>query len=73
VHYPVSGGASMNIVVAGEARGTGGWGAPAAPADVLACLPEAVPALTALLQAPDDWRQWPAADRPPATAGARVR
>jgi 2-polyprenyl-6-methoxyphenol hydroxylase-like FAD-dependent oxidoreductase len=67
VHYPVNGGASMNIVVAGEARGTGGRGAPAAAADVLACLRRAVPALTDLLQTPDDWRQWPAADRPPAT------
>jgi 2-polyprenyl-6-methoxyphenol hydroxylase-like FAD-dependent oxidoreductase len=66
VHYPVSGGASMNIVVAGEGPGNGGWGAPAAPADVLACLAHAVPTLTALLQAPQDWRQWPAADRPPA-------
>jgi 2-polyprenyl-6-methoxyphenol hydroxylase-like FAD-dependent oxidoreductase len=66
VHYPVSGGASMNIVVAGEGPGNGGWGAPAAPADVLACMPEAVPTLTTLLQAPQDWRQWPAADRPPA-------
>jgi 2-polyprenyl-6-methoxyphenol hydroxylase-like FAD-dependent oxidoreductase len=68
VHYPVSGGASMNIVVAGETRGdAGGRGAPAAAADVLACLAGAVPALTALLQTPDDWRQWPAADRAPAT------
>lgn len=67
VHYPVSGGAGLNIVVAGETRGDpGGRGAEAAAADVLACLPEAVPALTALLQAPEDWRQWPAADRAPA-------
>jgi 2-polyprenyl-6-methoxyphenol hydroxylase-like FAD-dependent oxidoreductase len=67
VHYPVSGGASMNIVVAGESRDdANGWGAPAAPSDVLACLPEAVPALAALLQAPHAWRQWPAADRPAA-------
>lgn len=65
VHYPVRGGASMNIVVAGENRGKAGWGAPAAPVDVLAYLPQAAPALTALLQAPEDWRQWPAADRPP--------
>lgn len=65
VHYPVSGGASMNIVVAGEGSGNGGWGAPAAPADVLACVPHAVPALTALLQTPENWRQWPAADRAP--------
>jgi 2-polyprenyl-6-methoxyphenol hydroxylase-like FAD-dependent oxidoreductase len=67
VHYPVSGGASMNIVVAGKGPRNGGWGAPAEPADVLACLAHAVPALTALLQAPEDWRQWPAADRPAAT------
>ncbi|HUE46705.1 MAG TPA: FAD-dependent monooxygenase [Aestuariivirgaceae bacterium] len=67
VHYPVSGGASMNIVVAGETRKAGGWGAPAAPADVLACMPEAVPTLTTLLQAPEDWRRWPAADRAPAS------
>jgi 2-polyprenyl-6-methoxyphenol hydroxylase-like FAD-dependent oxidoreductase len=67
VHYPVSGGAGMNIVVAGETRGgPGGRGAPAAPADVLACLPQAVPTLATLLQAPQDWRQWPAADRHPA-------
>jgi 2-polyprenyl-6-methoxyphenol hydroxylase-like FAD-dependent oxidoreductase len=65
VHYPVNGGASMNIVVAGETRGdAGGRGAPAAAADVLACLRRAVPALADLLQTPDDWRQWPAADRP---------
>jgi 2-polyprenyl-6-methoxyphenol hydroxylase-like FAD-dependent oxidoreductase len=66
VHYPVSGGACMNIVVAGEGSGNGGWGVPGAAADVLACLPEAVPALTGLLQAPVEWRQWPAADRAPA-------
>jgi 2-polyprenyl-6-methoxyphenol hydroxylase-like FAD-dependent oxidoreductase len=66
VHYPVSGGASMNIVVAGKGPGNSGWGAPVAPADVLACLPDAVPALTALLRAPQDWRRWPAADRAPA-------
>lgn len=67
VHYPVSGGAYMNIVVAGETRSEpGGWGAPAAPAEVLTSVAEAVPALTALLQTPQDWRQWPAADRAPA-------
>jgi 2-polyprenyl-6-methoxyphenol hydroxylase-like FAD-dependent oxidoreductase len=67
VHYPVSGGASMNIVVAGESPPiAAGWGAPAVPADVLACMPEAVPALAATLQAAQQWRQWAAADRPPA-------
>jgi salicylate hydroxylase len=62
----VSGGAGMNIVVAGETHGDSGRGAPAAPADVLACMGEAVPALAALLRVPEDWRQWPAADRAPA-------
>jgi salicylate hydroxylase len=64
VHYPVSGGANMNVVVAGESPSGGdGWGAPAAAADVLACLPEAVAPLADLLQVPHEWRRWPAADR----------
>ncbi len=68
VHYPVSGATRMNIVVAGESPAVAsGWGAPAAAADVLACLPEAVPPLAAMLQAPQQWRQWAAADRPPAS------
>lgn len=68
VHYPVSAGASMNIVVAGEtALVTDGWGAPAATGDVLACVVQAVPQLADLLKAAQDWRQWPAADRPVAT------
>jgi len=67
VHYPVSGGRMMNIVAACEAPAADlGWGHPAAAADVLAGLPRAVPALAAVLEAARDWRQWPAADRPPA-------
>ena len=67
VHYPVSRGRMMNIVAACAATVNGhGWGAPAAAAGVLACLPRAVPALAAILGAAHDWRQWPAADRPPA-------
>jgi salicylate hydroxylase len=41
-----------------------GWGAPAAAADVIACLPEAVPLLADILHAPQQWRRWAAADRP---------
>jgi 2-polyprenyl-6-methoxyphenol hydroxylase-like FAD-dependent oxidoreductase len=68
VHYPVSAGRKMNIVVAGESSDIPtGWGAPAAPADVLACLAEAVQPLAAILQAPQQWRQWAAADRPAAS------
>jgi salicylate hydroxylase len=67
VHYPVCAGASMNIVVAGERDSVAeGCGAPAAAADVLACVAQAVPQLTALIEAPQDWRRWPAADRPAA-------
>jgi 2-polyprenyl-6-methoxyphenol hydroxylase-like FAD-dependent oxidoreductase len=68
VHYPVSGARRMNIVVAGDSPGVGnGWGSPAAAADVLACLPEAVLPLVELLQAAQQWRQWTAADRPAAS------
>jgi 2-polyprenyl-6-methoxyphenol hydroxylase-like FAD-dependent oxidoreductase len=65
VHYPVSGARRMNIVVAGESPlVVDGWGAPADAADVIACLPEAVPLLADVLHAPQQWRQWAAADRP---------
>ena len=67
VHYPVSGGEMMNIVVAGESPDVAeGWGAPAAAGEVLACLPHAVAPLAAILRAPQSWRRWAAADRPPA-------
>jgi salicylate hydroxylase len=67
VHYPVSGGRMMNIVAACAAPiSDRGWGGPATASDVLAGLPFAVPALAAILEAAPDWRQWPAADRPPA-------
>jgi salicylate hydroxylase len=69
VHYPVSGGAKMNIVVAGESPLVAdGWGTPVAAADVLACLGQAALPLAAMLQAPQDWRRWAAADRPPASS-----
>jgi len=67
VHYPVRGGEEMNIVVATESsRLAEGWGAPASAAEVLACLPGAAPPLAAMLEAPQEWRRWSAADRPAA-------
>jgi 2-polyprenyl-6-methoxyphenol hydroxylase-like FAD-dependent oxidoreductase len=67
VHYAVSGGRKMNVVAAAENSAfQDGWGAPAAPAEVAACFPDAAPQLSSMLRAPDDWRRWAAADRPPA-------
>ena len=68
VHYAVSGGRKMNVVAAIESPEIpNGWGSPAAPAEVSACFPDAAPQLSAMLRAPDDWRRWAAADRPPAS------
>ena len=68
VHYPVKGGAMINIVaIAADAEPSSGWSTAAAPEEVMARFPAdrwAKPARE-LLARPTQWLKWPLYDRPP--------
>lgn len=68
VHYPVKGGAMINIVaIAADAEPSSGWSTAAAPEEVMARFPAdrwAKPARE-LLARPTHWLKWPLYDRPP--------
>ncbi|HEU5275922.1 MAG TPA: FAD-dependent monooxygenase [Xanthobacteraceae bacterium] len=68
VHYPVKGGAMINIVaIAADTRPSTGWSTAAGPEEVMARFPAdrwAKPARE-LLDRPTHWLKWPLYDRPP--------
>ena len=74
VHYPVKGGAMINIVaIAADAAPSAGWSTAAAPDEVLSRFPAtawAAPA-RALLATPTPWLKWPLYARRPLRARAR--
>jgi salicylate hydroxylase len=68
VHYPVKGGAMVNIVaIAADARPSTGWSTAATPDEVLARFSPDAWAKPArdLLALPERWLKWPLYDRPP--------
>jgi salicylate hydroxylase len=68
VHYPVKGGAMINIVaIADDAAPSAGWSTAAAPDEVLSRFPAAAWAAPArdLLAAPTQWLKWPLYARRP--------
>jgi salicylate hydroxylase len=68
VHYPVKGGAMINIVaIAADTRPSDGWSTAAGPDEVMARFPADAWAKPAreLLARPTHWLKWPLYDRPP--------
>jgi len=64
VHYPVSGGQSLNIVAASNDSWTDeGWSTAAEPAEVELRFPGCHPAVAAILAAPTTWTKWAGASR----------
>lgn len=65
VHYPVQGGAFVNIVAITEGgRENADWGAPADPADLRAAFSGWAGPVRQLLQTIPGWRQWSLYERP---------
>jgi salicylate hydroxylase len=73
VHYPVSGGAMLNIVAACERPPPQTFGDKAASDDVLSAFKRACDGLRMILALPNEWRSWPAADRPPSPGWSNGR
>ncbi len=76
VHYPVRGGALINVVaiVGGHARESEGadpWSAPGEAGEVAHAFARWAPQARALLAAAPDWRGWPLYDHPPLTRWSR--
>ncbi|APF37916.1 FAD-dependent monooxygenase [Chelatococcus daeguensis] len=66
VHYPVSRGRLVNIVLVARANGSvNEWNSKAHEADVAQHLGRAVPTLSAIAARPLDWRVWSLFDLPP--------
>ncbi len=67
MHYPVSGGAKVNIVAAFDSEWhEPGWSAHGSKRALLTAFEHAVPALRDVLDASDRWLKGAAVDRPPA-------
>jgi salicylate hydroxylase len=65
VHYPVSAGNQLNIVVSADSPWTSdNWSEPASPRDLAAVIRLAFPALAELISRPAKWLKWAAADLP---------
>jgi salicylate hydroxylase len=65
VHYPVQGGATVNIVaIARDDWHEAGWSAPAKASDLAPRFAAFAPALRALIAVPDRWQKWALFDRP---------
>ena len=69
VHYPLRGGALMNVVAVVESRDAGAsvddiWSQPGDPAVLAAIFRGSTPALRQLLDAAEAWRVWPLYERP---------
>jgi salicylate hydroxylase len=66
VHYPIKGGAMINVVaiVRDEWHGEG-WTAPGKPADLLPRFARFAPAARALIGLPESWQKWALFDRAP--------
>ncbi len=74
VHYPVSGGSALAIVVIVPDTAAGGdWSAPAAAAWILQRLPACAPALRDLVATPETWRRWALNTLPPLPAWTQGR
>ncbi|WP_430910771.1 FAD-dependent oxidoreductase [Methylobacterium sp. sgz302541] len=74
VHYPIRGGASLNVVaVVPERQGDEDWGRLGEPAVLRAQFRDAAPPLAELLMLPDSWLVWSLAERPVARVLARGR
>jgi salicylate hydroxylase len=72
VHYPVSGGAALAIVViVADAQGGEDWSMPVAPQWVAQRLPPCAPALHELVAAAPAWRRWALNTLPPLPAWSR--
>jgi salicylate hydroxylase len=68
VHYPVKGGALINVVViVQDSWNARGWSEPASRADLLPRLPTSrwAPQVVSLISAPDAWLKWALYDRRP--------
>ena len=68
VHYPVKGGAMINLVaIVGDRSGQPGWSVPGRRDDLLARYPASdwSAAARALLAIPEQWLKWSLYDRPP--------
>jgi salicylate hydroxylase len=65
VHYPISGGRLLNIVaLERRAAPVEGWSAPGDRAELLRRFATAAPALSALLDIPQEWQVWSLFDLP---------
>lgn len=75
VHYPVSGGRSLNVVATAVKTGwfDEGWSAPADRQEVMAHFPRIHQDLFHVLAISAPWLKWAAADRPPAGTWSRNR
>jgi 2-polyprenyl-6-methoxyphenol hydroxylase-like FAD-dependent oxidoreductase len=66
VHYPVRGGAEVNIVaIVRDAWHEPGWSAPGKPGELAARFASFAPSARALIALPERWQKWALFDRPP--------
>lgn len=65
VHYPIAGGALINIVAIEKSPApVDGWAAPGSRDDLLAAYRNAAPSLRTLLATPQEWLRWSLFDHP---------
>lgn len=74
VHYPVSRGCDLNIVVSVDGHlAAAGWGENAPPGELAAVRERACPVLGAVIGLPGQWLKWPGSDLPSLSSWHRER